>query len=54
MYQQIFRIENGIGIAVMGADLHVYGDGVPLFCCPNGAARPRRTPASSPNRRAGC
>lgn len=45
MYQQIFRIENGIGIAVMGADLHVYGDGVPLFLLSEWHGAPETDPA---------
>jgi hypothetical protein len=31
VYLQAIRMEAGIGVLVIGANMHVFGDGVPLY-----------------------
>jgi Tetratricopeptide repeat len=35
LYFQDIRVENGVGIGVIGADMHVFGDSIPLYLLEN-------------------
>jgi Tetratricopeptide repeat len=44
-YHQEIRVESGVGYGVVGADLHVFGDGVPLYLLENWRDAPAADPA---------
>ena len=45
VYHQEIRVDSGIGYGVIGADLHVFGDGVPLYLLENWHNGPDPDPA---------
>jgi tetratricopeptide (TPR) repeat protein len=45
VYRQDIRVENGVGYGVIGADMHVFGDGVPLYLLENWHDAPEADPA---------
>ena len=45
VYRQDIRVENGVGYGVIGADMHVFGDGVPLYLLENWHNAPEADPA---------
>ncbi|MET9314637.1 tetratricopeptide repeat protein [Kribbella sp. NPDC003505] len=44
MDRQVVRVESGVGYGVVGADLHVFGDGVPLYLLLSWAPGPAPDP----------
>jgi tetratricopeptide (TPR) repeat protein len=45
VYRQDIRVDSGVGYGVIGADMHVFGDGVPLYLLENWSGPPEADPA---------